>query len=518
MFSCRLAARIFCCLFLLATSAHAQDVTLTSRDGAIEISGTLLGYDGEFYRVESPYGILTVDGSAVNCAGPGCPDLEHFIADITISGASGPARKLIPPLLRAFADQQGYAIVTEQEDGETGYTLSDPESQKAAARFHLRPTSSAEGIADLLAEEADMALSLRPASPKELQLAEEAGLGRLDASGRNRVLALDALVPTVAPRNPVQQISLDDLARIYSGEEVSWAEFDGVDVPVEPFLPGAGSGPEALFDARIMQPAKRQIGGRTQHLPAGAALDAAIVDNPFAIGMNLLSGIRNARPLGLSGGCNFHGAATPEAVKSEDYPLNVPVLLYLRAGRLPVVGREFLRFLGSPSAQIAILRAGYVDQSISRTPLDRQGRRLANAILAAGDEIGLDELKRMVRALDGARRLSITFRFEPGARGLSAQSRSNVALLARALELGTLGAREILFVGFSDGVGQAEANRILARERARAVRDAVRKEAATLDPGSVKLRIEAFGEAMPMACDESAWGRRINRRVEVWVR
>ena len=518
MLSCRLAARLVCCLLLLATGAQAQDVTLTSRDGAITISGTLLGYDGEFYRVDSPYGPLTVDGSAVSCAGPGCPDLEHFVADIGIHGASGPILALIPPLLEAFAEQQDYRIAREESEGEISYTLRDPQSRKAAAVFHLHPTSSAEGIADLLAEEADMAISLRPATAMELRLAEEAGLGRLSDSGRNRVLALDALVPVVSPRNPVQQISLDDLARIYSGEEVSWAAFGGVDAPVEPYLPEAGSGPAAMFVAQVMTPAERQIGGDVRRVAAGEKLDAAVVANPFAIGMNLLSRLRNARPLGLSGGCNFHGSATPEAVKSEDYPLNVPVLLYLRAGRFPVVGREFLRFLGSPSAQIAILRAGYVDQSISRTPLDRQGRRLANAILAAGGEIPLDELKRMVRALDGARRLSITFRFEPGARGLNAQSRSNVALLARALELGTLGAREILFVGFSDGEGQAEANRILARERAKAVRDAVRREAAALDPESVKLRIEAFGEAMPMACDESAWGRRINRRVEVWVR
>jgi len=40
--------------------AQAQDVVLTSRDGSIEISGTLLGFNGEFYRVETVYGELTV--------------------------------------------------------------------------------------------------------------------------------------------------------------------------------------------------------------------------------------------------------------------------------------------------------------------------------------------------------------------------------------------------------------------------------------------------------------------------
>jgi phosphate transport system substrate-binding protein len=34
----------------------------------------------------------------------------------------------------------------------------------------------------------------------------------------------------------------------------------------------------------------------------------------------------------------------------------------------------------------------------------------------------------------------------------------------------------------------------------------------------VDISVAAFGEALPMACDDSAWGREVNRRVEVWVR
>ena len=56
--------------FLFSGMAAAQDVTLTSRDGSLSISGTLQGYDGEFYRISSNYGLLTVDGQGVICDGP----------------------------------------------------------------------------------------------------------------------------------------------------------------------------------------------------------------------------------------------------------------------------------------------------------------------------------------------------------------------------------------------------------------------------------------------------------------
>ena len=67
-------AAVFAAL-MFVQGAVAQDVTLTSRDGALAIAGTLQGYDGEFFRIDSAYGALTVDASGVICDGPACPDL-----------------------------------------------------------------------------------------------------------------------------------------------------------------------------------------------------------------------------------------------------------------------------------------------------------------------------------------------------------------------------------------------------------------------------------------------------------
>ena len=63
----------------------------------------------------------------------------------------------------------------------------------------------------------------------------------------------------------------------------------------------------------------------------------------------------------------------------------------------------------------------------------------------------------------------------------------------------------------------ASANLRIARARAKAIQGAVLRKAQAADPGRVEVHIEAFGEALPMACDDSEWGRKVNRRVEVWV-
>ena len=159
-----------------------------------------------------------------------------------------------------------------------------------------------------------------------------------------------------------------------------------------------------------------------------------------------------------------------------------------------------------------------MDQTPEEIGIGQQGRRLANAIAAAGPEIRLEELQRMIATLAPMRRLTTSFRFETGSIRLDAQSRSNVQQMARALEQGKYDTRRLLFVGFSDGEGASEANRNIAVRRAEAVRRAVIAAAEAIDIERVTLDVDAFGEALPMACDDSAWGRQANRRVEVWVR
>ena len=99
-------AAIFAALSFWGSVLLAQDVTLTSPDGQVELSGTLLGFDGEFYRIETVYGELTVDGSGVLCDGPACPNLQDFVAEISVSGSSTMGAVLMPALIEGFCAAQ----------------------------------------------------------------------------------------------------------------------------------------------------------------------------------------------------------------------------------------------------------------------------------------------------------------------------------------------------------------------------------------------------------------------------
>lgn len=514
-------AALWAALFLCLTSASAiaDDVTLRSRDGAIELSGTLLGFDGEFYRVETQYGELTVDGSGVLCEGPGCPSLTDFVAELSISGSSTVGEVLMPALVEGFALQNGLKADRIFED-EThfDYVLSDVEEEKTVGRFRFRVSSTDEGFADLLADEADLVMALREIRPGELTLAAEVGLGQLDEVNRSRVLALDAMTVIVSPTNPISALSVSDLARILSGNIDNWRTLGGPDAPISVHMRDAQSGIAQAVEDRVLKPARMTLAEDVTRHPTNAALARAVAEDQLGIGVASFSEIGNSKPLALTGPCGFQLRANRLTIKTEDYPLTAPMFLYIPARRLPKLAREFLAYTRTAPAQIITRRAGFVDQAPEEIALNAQGDRFTNAILVAEGEAGLSELKRMVDTLSPLRRLSTSFRFEAGAARLDAQSRSNVQQLAHAIEAGIYDGRQLVFVGFSDGEGPAEGNLRIAQQRAQAVKLAIETAVEASNLSQVRLSTDAFGEAMPMACDDTSWGRQVNRRVEVWVR
>ncbi len=509
-------AALFCLLFTVR--ATAQDVTLTSPDGAVEISGTLLGFDGEYYRVDTKFGELTVDGSGVRCDGPGCPNLSGYVAEVTFSGSSAMAEVLLPALIEGFALRNGYKTLREQlENGNFVYVLLDGEGGATLARFYFYVSNTDEGFADLLANEADVVLALREIRPKEEQLAREAGMGDMTDTNRSLVLALDAMVPVVAPDNPVRTISTLQLAQVFAGQITNWADLGGPDAPIALHLPDPGFGLTQAVEDRLIKVAGLSFADDIDRHPLSSGLARAVVGDPFAIGIASYAETGAARTMTLTGACGFRLEANRRTIKTEDYPLNSPMFLYLPARRLPKLAHAFLAYTRGPSAQIVIRRAGFVDQVAEEVPLRLQGDRLANAIAAAGEEVNLATLQSMIETLRPMRRLTLSFRFETGSSRLDAQSRSNVAQFTRELEAGVFDSRQLLFVGFSDGEGAAAGNLRISKARAKAVRDAVLNAAETGAFTTDDIDIAAFGEAMPMACDDTDWGRQVNRRVEVWV-
>jgi phosphate transport system substrate-binding protein len=480
-------------LGLCAVTALAQDITLTARDGALAVTGVLEGYDGEFYTINTVYGTLTVDGQGVICDGPGCPDLTAPKARIRIVGDAGAGGALLLPLLQAFAAERGYAYTAAEGPG-TGATLRDRDTDQSLAEVTFAPLDATEARALLTAGDAELVVTLQA-----------------DPDFRSRVLALDALIAIVAPDNPTPRLSTSDLARALTGEISNWEQAGGPDMPIVLHAVGPDGELARLIEGRLGQSVIAAVWHADQ-----ATMAKAVARDPWALALIGKSARGPARALPLTDSCGFPLSPDPAAIRAEDYPLTFPMLFLVPPRRLPLIAREFLEYLSTPSGDRAVAGLGYVGRGIQRHPLTDDGLRLINAIQGAGSDVTLPDLQALVLAMTGTDRMSLTFRFEDGARELDAPSRENLDDLAQLIGAGRFARERLTLVGFSDGSGPAADNQALSLDRAQAVLDALRGVAPDLSADMLP-QVVGYGEALPMACDTTEAGKRLNRRVELWV-
>ena len=426
---------------------------------------------------------------------------------VTIAGPEILTEIFIPTTLEAFARDLGLNIRREVSgDGAFSLLLSDGSGQGANVRFDIRVAESSTAITQFALGEVDVAVTTR--APKEAELA---ALG----SARAVSLGRDAMVGVVASNNPVHHITLAQLAGVVSGEITNWADLGGPEAAIRLHLLEDGTDQDTLMRDAFFGEAVRRS-DVTLHLSASGVSDAVSAD-PTALGLSTYSEMGNARALGLAGPCGLAVRPDRLAIKNADYPLATPLTMYYRASGLSQMTLNFLRYIESDAVQGPIRQAGFIDGTPESVTLTDQGQRLANAIRVAGRASPTSELRRLVETLEGSERLSVTFRFQPKSSELDTPSQALIASFAEELERGDFDGRKVTLVGFTDGVGTAEQNLAVGRSRARATEAALREAAPGLDAEKVELTSNAFGEAMPIACDDTDWGRDVNRRVELWV-
>ncbi|MDO6734980.1 phosphate ABC transporter substrate-binding/OmpA family protein [Octadecabacter sp. 1_MG-2023] len=496
-------AASFVAYFVCAGAASAQNVTFSSDGNDVELSGRFVSFDGTSATMVIDDALVSFRTEGLICVGEACPNLAEYVPSLKMSGASQMADVLLPALIDVYARDQGWTV----HEDVNGFKMTDSAGNDVF-EVSLFVATPDEAFETFMTHDTDALLSMRELRTSEVEAAYDAGLGRVTLARQARILALDALVPVVSPTSDLRFISLADLT----------ATLAGVSSDLEVHLPAHLDGQLQGFEDRFMGPFGLQMANPDVGHADRNGLTSAVETGANGISLLPFGETRNTQPLSLSGPCGLVSDARFLTMKTEDYPLTFPMFLYLPQRTQHPQINDFLDWLRSPSAQLVIRRAGFVDLAAVAIPLADQGDRLANAITNAGPEVPLTELQRMVRLLEPRVRMSSTFRFEPGSTRLDGQSRSNVMQLAQAIHDGRFGGRELLFVGFSDGRGPADANRDLSSARAEAVRRDVERALGGQLPRNVVIGTEAFGEALPMACDDTIWGQQTNRRVELWVK
>ena len=216
-------------------------------------------------------------------------------------------------------------------------------ANNADATVTYNPTGSGSGITAVQEGTCDIGLSSRALKDEE----KAAGL-------KETVLAYDGIAIIVHPDNPVSDLTIEQIAQLYTGEVTNWKDVGGNDAEVVLIGREAASGTRDGFESITGTKEKCQY---RQELTSTGDVITAVSQNPDAIGYASLASIKDSvKALNVDGVTPGEGT-----VKDGSYKVQRPFVLVTAEGKaLTPVAQAFFDYATSSDAAAIIAKAGAV--------------------------------------------------------------------------------------------------------------------------------------------------------------
>ena len=210
-------------------------------------------------------------------------------------------------------------------------------------KFTYNPTGSGSGIQAVSEGRCDIGLSSRALKDDE------------KASGLvETVVALDGIAIIVNPENPVSDLDVETIAKIYTGEITNWKDVGGNDAEIVLIGREAGSGTRDGFES--ITDTKDACQYRQELTSTGDVINT-VSQNPDAIGYASLSAVGESVKALTVGGVE----ATEATVKDGSYVVQRPFVLVTKEGtKLSPAAQAFFDYALSADAASIIAAAGAV--------------------------------------------------------------------------------------------------------------------------------------------------------------
>lgn len=210
-------------------------------------------------------------------------------------------------------------------------------------KFTYNPTGSGSGIQAVSEGRCDIGLSSRALKSDE----KESGL-------TETILALDGIAIVVSPENPVSDLDVDTIAKIYTGEITNWKDVGGNDAEIVLIGREAGSGTRDGFES--ITGTKNSCAYRQELTSTGDVINT-VSKNPNAIGYASLSAVGDSVKALTVGGV----AATEDTVRDGSYVVQRPFVLVTKTGsELSPAAQAFFDYATSSEVADIIANAGAV--------------------------------------------------------------------------------------------------------------------------------------------------------------
>ncbi|MEI8611395.1 phosphate ABC transporter substrate-binding protein [Enterovibrio norvegicus] len=183
-----------------------------------------------------------------------------------------------------------------------------------------------------------------------------------EPSLKETVIARDGIAVVINNSNALNDLSIEQIAKIYRGEVKNWSEVGGENKPVVVVTRDTASGTRGAFED-IMN-LKRKVNGitvsaisqRAQVGNGNGVVKTIVANNPFAIGYISLGSIdESLKAIQIDG-----VTPTEQSVASGDYPVARPFLVLSKDGKPSPAAEKFLDWVVSVDGQKIVMNEGYV--------------------------------------------------------------------------------------------------------------------------------------------------------------
>ncbi len=219
---------------------------------------------------------------------------------------------------------------------------------------------SGTGIASLLSGTCDIAETSRTINEKEFEQAKKNNIEPIEFK-----VALDGLAVVVNPKNPIGQLTVDQVADIFTGKIKNWKEVGGADLQIVLLSREVNSGTHVYFKEHVLRKGEakdpEEFSEGALLMSSSQAIADEITQNENAIGyygMGYISPQQKVVAIAKDAASPYN-PPTIENVISGKYYISRPLLMYTKGQPTGIV-KDFVDFVLSPEGQAIVKQIDFV--------------------------------------------------------------------------------------------------------------------------------------------------------------
>jgi len=216
---------------------------------------------------------------------------------------------------------------------------------------------SGTGIAALINGTTDICAASRKMKEKEIKLAEKRKITPVE-----HIVARDGIAVIINPVNPVKELTLDQLMKIFTGAYTNWNQVGGPDEKIIILSRESSSGTYVFFQEHVLQ--KNDYSQKARLMPATSAIIQSNSEDKWSIGYVGLGYALEAKDKVKMIAVKTDAESpaimpSEETVKSGDYSISRPLQLYT-IGEPTGKIKQFIDFCLGKEGQKIVRETGYV--------------------------------------------------------------------------------------------------------------------------------------------------------------